>query len=160
MLNARYAFDMRYGDAANGERLLKSQGDLIGLNDNPALDAFAAARISPTAANKDKSIEEFQALYRENPGAMFPMLQALGQFGRVDDAYKVLQTFPLMYMIFASDILFRPDVASLRYDPRFMRLSSRMGLLAIWRRTGDWPDFCGDPRLPYDCQKEAAKYPA
>jgi len=26
-----------------------------------------------------------------------------------------------------------------------------------WRKSGKWPDFCFDPKLPYDCKVEAAK---
>jgi len=33
-----------------------------------------------------------------------------------------------------------------------------MTLLAYWKKSGKWPDFCSDPDLPYDCRKEGAKY--
>jgi hypothetical protein len=36
--------------------------------------------------------------------------------------------------------------------------AARMGLLHYWKVSGKWPDFCFDPKLPYDCRKEAAKY--
>ncbi len=38
-----------------------------------------------------------------------------------------------------------------------MALAARIGLVDYWRSTGEWPDFCFDPRLPYDCKAEAAK---
>jgi hypothetical protein len=53
--------------------------------------------------------------------------------------------------------LFRPSLHKFRQDPRFMTLAARAGLVAFWRKTGKWPDFCFGPDLPYDCKKEAAK---
>jgi hypothetical protein len=44
-------------------------------------------------------------------------------------------------------------------DPRFMDVAFRSGMLTYWRKSGQWPDFCDDPKLPYDCRREAAKYP-
>jgi len=44
-------------------------------------------------------------------------------------------------------------------DPRFINVAYRAGMLTFWRKSGQWPDFCHDPKLPYDCKREAAKYP-
>jgi hypothetical protein len=41
-----------------------------------------------------------------------------------------------------------------------MQITARAGLVAFWRKTGEWPDFCFEPGLPYDCKKEAAKLAA
>ena len=54
-------------------------------------------------------------------------------------------------------MLFRPTMRALRSDPRFMRVAAHLGLLAHWRNSGKWPDFCFEPDLGYDCQTEAAK---
>jgi hypothetical protein len=32
-----------------------------------------------------------------------------------------------------------------------------VGLVRFWQKTDDWPDFCFEADLPYDCKKEAAK---
>jgi hypothetical protein len=32
-----------------------------------------------------------------------------------------------------------------------MPLAARLGLVAAWRETGKWPDFCAEPDLPYNC---------
>lgn len=53
--------------------------------------------------------------------------------------------------------LFLPPAAPLRADPRFMKVAERLGLVAYWRKTGHWPDFCSEPGLPYDCKVETAK---
>jgi hypothetical protein len=41
-----------------------------------------------------------------------------------------------------------------------MRVAQHLGLLAHWRNSGKWPDFCSEPDLPYDCKAEAAKLAA
>ena len=54
-------------------------------------------------------------------------------------------------------IFFYPSTTSLRQDRRFMPLAARLGLIDYWRASGQWPDFCAEPGLPYDCKAEAAK---
>ncbi|HEY5458789.1 MAG TPA: TIR domain-containing protein [Sphingomicrobium sp.] len=46
------------------------------------------------------------------------------------------------------------------HDPRMMAVAKRLGLLDYWQKTENWPDFCFDPDLRYDCKKEAAKLAA
>jgi len=53
--------------------------------------------------------------------------------------------------------LFSPATASMRRDPRFMRLAGRLGLVDYWRAGGRWPDFCAEPGLPYDSKAEALR---
>jgi hypothetical protein len=53
--------------------------------------------------------------------------------------------------------LFTLPGAPMRRDPRFLELMQRIGLLAYWRETGKWPDYCDDPELPYDCRAEPGK---
>ncbi|MFL6727358.1 MAG: toll/interleukin-1 receptor domain-containing protein [Sphingomicrobium sp.] len=158
--NMRYRFDLRYGDAANALRLMKERGDLIGVANDPSFQAFLNARISPTAANKEAAVATFADAYRHNPNHIFGLLQTLGTFGRVNEAYDLVKPdSTLIYLRFASDLLWRPDTRSIRADPRFIGLANRLGLVQLWRQTGVWPDFCQDPGLRYDCRKEAAKYP-
>jgi len=58
------------------------------------------------------------------------------------------------------EAFFRPTLATFRKDPRFMQIAARIGLVDYWRESGKWPDFCFEPYLPYDCEKEAAKLKA
>jgi TolB-like protein len=53
--------------------------------------------------------------------------------------------------------LFTLPGAPMRRDPRFLELMQRIGLLAYWRETGKWPDYCDDPALPYDCRAESGQ---
>jgi hypothetical protein len=39
-----------------------------------------------------------------------------------------------------------------RHDARFMPLMERIDLVRYWRETGQWPDFCSEADLPYDCE--------
>jgi adenylate cyclase len=159
--NMRYRFDLRFGDAANALRLMRDRGDLIGVPDDPAFEAFSNARISPTTTNEDKAVASFLDAYRRNPDHIFGYLQALATFNRVDQAFDLVKPdSTLIYLRFASDLLWRPDTRSIRADPRFIGLANRMGFVRLWRQTKVWPDFCEDPQLTYDCRKEAAKYPA
>ena len=52
---------------------------------------------------------------------------------------------------------FLPETAAMLRDPRFIPLAAQFGLVDYWRATGQWPDFCHDPTLPYDCKAEAAR---
>lgn len=56
--------------------------------------------------------------------------------------------------------MFRPAFRNLQKDPRFMHLAARSGLIAYWRQTDQWPDFCYIPESPYDCKQEAARLAA
>ncbi len=57
-------------------------------------------------------------------------------------------------------MLFWPDAAELRRDPRFFAKMAEVGLVAEWRRRDRWPDFCSEPGLRYDCRREAARLAA
>lgn len=48
--------------------------------------------------------------------------------------------------------LFLISTENMRRDRRFLQLADRLGLLAHWRETGQWPDFCADPALPVPCR--------
>jgi DNA-binding winged helix-turn-helix (wHTH) protein/TolB-like protein len=50
--------------------------------------------------------------------------------------------------------LFTPVTRSLRQDPGFVPLASRMGLIKYWRETGKWPDFCTDAATRNDCSPQ------
>jgi hypothetical protein len=39
--------------------------------------------------------------------------------------------------------LYQPGAEALRATPEFWALMEREGLLAYWRESGRWPDFCG-----------------
>ena len=83
----------------------------------------------------------------------------LAWLGYVDDA------FALAARVSKKDLgplnplapMFMPQARAMRRDPRFMALAARLGLVDYWSKTGNWPDFCSEPGLPYDCKAQAAK---
>jgi len=54
-------------------------------------------------------------------------------------------------------LLFSLVAQPLRQEARFMDLAEHLGLSAYWRASGDWPEYCSQPGLPYDCKAEAAR---
>jgi hypothetical protein len=56
------------------------------------------------------------------------------------------------------EALFVPNLAVLRRDPRVPALLAKWGLFDYWRTSNNWPDFCDEPGLPFDCKAEARKF--
>jgi TolB-like protein len=54
-------------------------------------------------------------------------------------------------------LLFWPDARGLRSEPAFFRKMGELGLVKWWVARKQWPDFCAEPGLKYDCATEAAK---
>lgn len=156
----RFVLDLRFGDPTSAKRQLieRGSGDLRPVPGDTSWQAFLDARINPSPANVEKTLDGFRARYRSNNGHIVSYLQALGTFGRVAEAYKVVWTPVALDSLMANtEILFRPHNRSIRADPRFIALSAKLGLVAYWEKTGVWPDFCREPNLPYDCRQQAAK---
>ena len=86
--------------------------------------------------------------------------QAFGEFHQTDEVFRLINRLEPADVALGSYILFRPTLADVRRDPRFMVVAKRIGLISYWQKSGTWPDYCYDPKLPYDCQKEAAKLAA
>ena len=79
----------------------------------------------------------------------------LARQGDVDGAYKLMGHLPNSRSFFA--FLFYPEMKVFRHDPRFMPLADRLGLVRYWRETNEWPDFCAETDLPYDCRVWSAE---
>ncbi|MBS0386543.1 MAG: hypothetical protein JSS00_14470, partial [Proteobacteria bacterium] len=52
--------------------------------------------------------------------------------------------------------LFASGTAAMRRDRRIWRIFGAVGLTRYWRDSNQWPDFCLDPHLPYNCRAVAA----
>jgi hypothetical protein len=152
---ARYRLDLRYGDPK--EALTISQNDMSGIGSS--LSAFLKARIDPTPANVQRAIDAERTVYLQDPRDIQGLLQALGQFGRKDEALDELLHYKRPDAVgYNSETFFRPALREMWRDPRSIAAAAHAGLLGYWVKSGKWPDFCSDPTLPYDCRKEAAKY--
>ena len=154
---ARFGFHVRYGDP-----------HLAVAHDQPrsslwtprVAEAFRQARITPTPAHIDRALGEARAVTRQEPAAIVVLVQVLGAFDRNDELIGLLLDPKITVDPQISEVLFRPPLREARRDPRFMRVAKRLRLLDYWRQSGEWPDFCFEPDLPYDCKKEAAKLTA
>lgn len=156
LVNARYRLDLRYGDPREALALLNvaESGPL-----QSEQEAFIRARIDPTPQNVEKSIAEDRKLFQQYPDFMAQIVQTLAQFGRKDEVLQILQNYNGGELSgLAAEVLFRPALRDVWRDPRSMAAAAHLGLLHYWKTSGNWPDFCADPSLPYDCRKEAAKY--
>lgn len=78
-------------------------------------------------------------------------VRMLARLGNTEAVYEMLkQAMPNSRN--TTLFLFYPEMKAVRDDPRFMPLGQRIGLLAYWRSSNNWPDFCSEPGLPYDCK--------
>ena len=158
VIELKYLFDLRYGDPADALRMIRD--GLVPAGSDEGQPLYLQARLNPTSSNIDAVLNHYRTIYEKDPDWSFPYLQALGTFDKVDEAYRVLGSAGGVDPFTRDgEGLFRPYMRSIRADPRFMGVAQRTGMLAFWRKGGVWPDFCRDPQIEYNCEKEAAKYP-
>jgi hypothetical protein len=155
---ARFRLDLRYGDPANALRLLRAdtRADASAKPDT-AWQLFLEARMKPSPANIEAALNEFRARNRRSCCDL-GYVQALGTFNRVDEAFRVMESDEAIDALAGGrEALFRVHMRPIYSDPRFIRVAQRLELLDYWQKSGRWPDFCSEPRLPYDCKAVAAK---
>lgn len=153
---AAFGFNLRYGDPAKAEQLLPKVLEYSDTGLEP-FRTILVARARPSAAATENAV----AILRGNPHELSrhpnQYLLALGLFGKVEEAYALMADSRFKRRV-DTDILFRPEFTKIRADPRFIKVAAEQGLLSYWLASGEWPDFCSNEPLPYDCKAEAAKY--
>jgi hypothetical protein len=77
--------------------------------------------------------------------------------GDIDGAFEIVTDPAFVWRETDLMVLFLPEMAMVRGDKRFIPMLERTGLVAYWMRSGNWPDFCSDPSLPYDCKEVASR---
>ncbi len=154
---ADFSLQARYGDPRAALELLPRIANVSDA-DLALYRKVISARLNPTKAGIDDAIAALNARWSgRDPRQRNEILAPLGNFGRADQVYQLLED-PSFQPFISQDVLFRPDFASVRADPRFMQVAARVGLVGYWQKSGFWPDFCGNEKLPYNCKTEAAKY--
>ena len=153
---ADFSLQYHYGDPKAALQLLPRIADSSDADMAPSRKVIAA-RLDPTPPKTDDAIAALSARWSNDTHMRNLVLVALADFRRVDQAYQLLQD-PKFQPFIQTDVLFRPDFATVRADPRFMQIAARLGLVHYWQQTGSWPDFCTSQHLRYDCKTEAAKY--
>ena len=151
--SARWRLEMRYGDPRAALRIAQGGEGVI----DPSIVSFLEARIDPTKANVDRAIEGLMSAYRADPREPGALAQALGAFGRTEDAIQLLLRYDGGNSGDGAEMLFRPPMREVRRDPRFMQIARNFGVTDYWMRSGILPDFCFEPGLPYDCKRELAR---
>jgi tetratricopeptide (TPR) repeat protein len=148
----RFSLASKYGDAREALSLLQS-GKVSRQSLSPATESFLEARIDPAPGKVDLAIEEARAVSKRWFGHY---IETLAEFGRKEELIKALADYdPGLNP--GPAYVFRPKYSIARDDIRFMRIAKDWGQFAYWRKTGNWPDFCFEPGLPYDCKIEATK---
>jgi len=157
---ARYRFDLRFGNPREAQSLYREYAVLA--SQYPAQAKLIEARISPTPENIDAALEAERKIHRQFPPFIASLVQALAYFGRKDEVIDLLINYPNErwpeWIGYNAEVLFRPMMRDVWRDPRSIAGAANVGLLHYWKTSDNWPDFCFDPTLPYDCKKEAAKY--
>ena len=160
--DARYAFEMRYGDPGKALEMLRSgvvrPVSILAKSSvpNPAGELFLEARRTPSPAKIDAAVAAYLDRYRRDPTTID--VTSLVMLGKVDLAYELLDE-PAVFktMASATGVFFRINMRDFRNDARFLPLAARFGLVQYWVKTGKWPDFCQEANVPYDCKAEAKK---
>jgi tetratricopeptide (TPR) repeat protein len=146
--DAEYSMERRFGDFETAIRSEENAG--------PGAALYVAARKDPSDANVAAFVA-YAEKHNNREAFLSFALQGLGEMNRVDEFFELAERSAAHEALgYDSYILFRPWVAPARRDPRFMRLADKLGLVRYWQRSGNWPDFCREPDLPYDCRAEAA----
>ena len=118
------------------------------------MESFLEARIDPSPAKVDRAIAEARAVSKR---WMVHYVETLAEFGRKEELIKALSELDPGDSLGPAQV-FQPKYRFLHNDIRFMAIMNRWGSqLDYWRKSGNWPDFCFEPSLPYDCKVEAAK---
>jgi tetratricopeptide (TPR) repeat protein len=148
--DAQFALELR---GENFERALRNTDFAV----SPVTLAYIAARKDPNDANVSAFIKAMQKQGMGTDDVVFA-IQGLGEMDRMNEVFELVEK-PKVALVLAANsyVLFRPWLANLRHDPRFMALAKRLGLVDYWHDSGMWPDFCSEPETPYNCQAEAAK---
>ena len=150
--DARFRYHLRYGDPREALRIVRSEGI------SQEFEEFLVARIDPTPANIERAVNAVRQRGTTSSKAINDLTQLLAQFGREDEAYELIMGWRRTDQAGAmTGMLFRPTMRKFRSHPRFIRVADHLGLLAHWRKSGKWPDFCFESDLAYDCKAEAAK---
>ena len=112
----------------------------------------AARRAADLSAIAESKIEFVHA-----PHAAYLLARLYERSGNHGMALEWLARAPARNAVQQWSQLFWPDAAGLRAEPAFFRKMVDLGLARYWIARRQWPDFCNEPGLKYDCATEAKK---
>ncbi|MDP3673998.1 MAG: winged helix-turn-helix domain-containing protein [Novosphingobium sp.] len=114
-------------------------------------------RADPAARDLAAFEREAEADFVENPASAWVTAATLARLGETERAFAWINRVPPGDHQNQWSFLFWSDTAPIRRDPRFFAAMVRLGLIEVWRAKNQWPDFCSEPGLRYDCRAEAAR---
>lgn len=150
--DAQWAFHLRYGDP----RIARQYASF----NEPRFDFFLAARADPSPANVERLASRIRPTISNDEANAYGYgfaIQAFAEFNQLDDLFALIDRSPTDVVARNSYLLFRPAFTTARRDPRFITVANKIGLTKYWLKSGEWPDFCSDSALTYNCKAEAAK---
>ena len=136
----------RLAPAANGDADLP-----------PLLRAELRWRVDPASLDRASADREAEMQFRAHRPSAWLIAAAMNRMGERERAFAWLARAPRREAHSQWSVLFWPDAAPLRRDPRFFQAMAELGLVELWRKRGQWPDFCSEPGLRYDCAREAER---
>jgi hypothetical protein len=123
---------------------------------SPVTEAWIAARVQPSQANRERAAAEARAMFARTGDLTF-YAQVMAGLGRQEEVYAAIAKSGRPLPQDNTYVYFTPWMRPFREDPRFMQVARGLGLTDYWIKSGKWPDFCFEADLPYDCKAEAAK---
>lgn len=136
---------VRYDKIENAERLLT---DRPHVGNRRCLERVLAAR-------RGETIDRVE-LSRACGGDGESSARFLAMAGDIDGAYREVEgSLNVGHSRPASPHLFWPEMRPFIRDSRFWPLAARLKLVDYWLDTDQWPDFCSEPDLPFDCRAKA-----
>jgi TolB-like protein len=103
------------------------------------------------------AILENEREFANAPSAAFMIARLFERAGNRRAALEWLARAPVKNAQKQWSLLFWPDAAGLRTESAFFRKMVDLGLVRWWIARKQWPDFCAEPGLKYNCVDEARK---
>ena len=142
--DAVFAMESRSGDPAKA-LVMAQDPQRLGLRNADEAQRWTTtlrARLDPSRVKVDAAIAEWTHIPADPDQDPLPVAGTLAALGRINLAFGMLARSTAPANEKYDERLFRDDLAAFRADPRFMPLAARRGLVAVWRASGRWPDFC------------------
>lgn len=133
-----------YEPVRRAERLMEERPDVDG---RPCLELVLAAR-------RQERIDR-EKLSRVCGGDGEYSARVFALAGDVDGAYREIETEVSADHSRGPPHVFWPEMKQFLRDDRFWPLAARLKLVDYWLETDQWPDFCRELDLPFDCRKKA-----
>ena len=119
-------------------------------------EQIAANRVGVSATDAAE-IGELESKFNATPYVAYTLASRFERAGNRQAALAWLARAPIENALLQWSQLFWPDAAGLRTETAFFHKMADLGLVRRWVARRQWPDFCAEPGLRYDCAEEARK---